>query len=210
MPPAFWSRLAGMQGDRGCLLIGTNRVLCLKSLRDVRWDVLVIRDGYRDLWLDPEWGTRYHEELWKPHPVWKVGPANERVTHCDEFVRFEPGWQGQRVLDHNKEAAVMQNPSVVLMAANWAWLQGARELLLVGVDYHGGHARMRPPYAAAETGWAGQYDGCVPERIESYFRAAREGVKAGGGRMLNLSTASRLKALGRCRWDKVFPACESR
>lgn len=206
MPPAFWSGLAGIQADPDCLLVGTNRVLCFASFQGLQWDAMVIRDGYRDLWRDPKWGTRYHEGLWKPHPAWKVGPANERVTHCHEFVRFEPGWQAERVLDHNKEAAVMENPSVVLMAANWAWLHGCRELFLIGVDYCGRHARMIPPYQGAEIGWAGQYDGPVPERIENYFRQARQAVEAGGGKLLNLSPGTRLKSIARGAWEEVFRA----
>jgi len=201
MPPAFWQ---AVQADADCMLVGTNRVLCLAALQTVRWDALVIRDCYRDLWLDQRWGAKYHEELWKPHPAWKVGPSAERVTHCDEFVRFVPGWQHERVPDANGELAVMQNPSVVLMAANWAWLAGAREIYFVGVDYSGEYARMVPPYDRAETAWQDQYHQAVPERIERYFRQAREAVEAAGGRILNLSPRSRLKAIARRGWQRVF------
>ena len=216
MPAAFWGLAQGTprrknaagspQGDGRCMLVGTNRVLCLAALQAVRWDALVIRDCYRDLWLDQRWGAKYHEELWKPHPAWKVGPSAERVTHCDEFVRFVPGWQHEPVRDANGELAVMQNPSVVLMAANWAWLAGAREIYFVGVDYAGGYARMVRPYDNAEAGWAGQYARSVPERIERYFRQARDAVEAAGGRMLNLSPRSRLKAIARRGWQGVFDA----
>jgi len=200
--PAFWRRV---DADPGILLVGTNRALCLRATRHVHWDALVIRDAYRDLWLDVQWGARYHDELWKPHPAWKVGPAAERVTHCDEFLRFDGPWRTERELDANDEAVVMSNPSVVLMAANWAWLRGVRELLLIGVDYRGGHARMLPPFDRAETGAADRYGGPVPERIAKYFRHARQAVRAAGGRMLNLSGRSRLACVARRQWKKVLP-----
>ncbi|MHC4718121.1 MAG: hypothetical protein ACYS5V_14205 [Planctomycetota bacterium] len=206
MGAAFWRRVGR---DANCMLIGTNRALCLAATRRVGYDALVIRDAYRDLWPDVRWGARYHQELWKPHPAWKVGPAAERVTHCDEFVRFDGPWRMRRETDANGEAVVMSNPSVVLMAANWAWLQGARELLLVGVDYRGDYVRMIPPYdragaAGAGPGGAGRYEGPVPERIERRFRHAREAVKAAGGRMINLSTRSRLACVARRRWQTVL------
>ncbi|KKL87448.1 hypothetical protein LCGC14_1934630, partial [marine sediment metagenome] len=154
MPPAFWR---GIAHDPECLLIGTNRVLCFEALQGAPWHALLIRDHYRDLWHDQKWGCRYHNELWKGHPAWRVGSATDRGPHCDEFVRPAPGWQAARVPDANNEAAVMKNPSVVLMAANWAWLQGVREIFLIGVDYRGGHTRMIRPYEGVPTGWAGRY-----------------------------------------------------
>ena len=134
-----------------------------------------------------------------------MGPAGERVTHCDEFLRFEGRWRARRETDRNGEAVVMSNPSVVLMAANWAWLAGARELLLVGVDYHGGYARMVPPYDRADPPGPGHYDAPVPDRVIRSFRHARLSVKEAGGRMLNLSTRSRLTCVARRRWRKVLP-----
>jgi len=199
--PAFWRRV---DAAADIMLVGTNRALCLRATRGVRWDALVIRDAYRDLWRDPALGARYHDQLWKPHPAWKVGPAAERVTHCDEFLRFEGPWRHTIERDANDEAAVMANPSVVLMAGNWAWLRGARELLLVGVDYRGGHARMLPPFDRVEAAPAGRYDGPVPERITRAFRAARDAVKAAGGRMLNLSPRSRLTCIARRQWKKAL------
>ena len=201
MGPAFWRRV---DADPDILLVGTNRALCLRATRNVRWDALLIRDAYRDLWLDVTWGARYHDQLWKPHPAWKVGPAAERVTHCDEFLRFDGPWRYNLEVDANGEAVVMANPSVVLMAANWAWLHGARELLLVGVDYRGGYARMLPPFDRADIGAAGQYDGPVPGRVARRFLHARQAVRAAGGTMLNLSPRSRLACVARRQWRKVF------
>ena len=201
MPPAFW---------RACLrpnvlLVGTNRVLCFVAARDVRWDALVIRDTYRNLWHESKWGARYHDQLWKPCPAYKVGPADRRVTHCDEFVRQCPGWQLSRVEDRNGEAAVMANRSVALMAANWAWLQGAGELYLVGVDYGGRHARMIEPYESQSPGWEGQYDRPVPGGIEKQFAAAVAAVAFAGGRMANLSPTTRLKTVPKVqRTDSLF------
>jgi len=140
--------------------------------------------------------------LWKPCAAWKVGPADRRVTHCDEFVRQLPGWQGERLEDADGEAAVMKNPSVVLVAANWAWLRGAREILLVGVDYRGGHPRMIEPYARAAVGWAGQYERPVPARIEAAFRQAVAAVEALGGRLVNVSPGTRLRAAPRECWHE--------
>jgi hypothetical protein len=195
VPPAAWRRWK----DQGFLLIGTNRVLAIRSLRDASaaWDALVIRDCYRDLWLDQRVGARYHQELWKPCPAWKVGPANDRMTHCDEFVRFVDAWQLAPTPDENGEAAVMRNSSVVLMAANWAWLRGAREVLLVGVDYCGRHAEMIEPYGSAALPWSGQYDRRVPPATEREFAAAVRAVQAGGGQVWNLSPISRLQTVPR-------------
>ena len=200
MPPAFW---------RACrredvLLVGTNRVLCFASLQGLAWDALVIRDAYRSLWQDPSWGAKYHQELWKPAAAWKVGPADRRITHCDEFIRQAHGWQFEWVTDHNHEAAVMENRSVALMAANWAWLQGARELLLVGVDYRGPHGRMIEPYRSRSPGWQGQYDQPVPSGVERQFAAARQAVAAGGGKIVNLSPGTRLQAIPEMEWTSCL------
>ena len=199
MPPAFWR--ACMRHD--VLLTGTNRVLCFAALQAVRWDALVIRDTYRNLWHDPRWGARYHEELWKPRPAWKVGPADRRVTHCDEFVRQKPGWQFERVEDANGEAAVMRNSSVVVMAANWAWLRGAREIFLIGVDYRGAHARMVAPYNDQSPGWQSQYQRPVPAGVERQFLAVTEAVTSAGGRIVNLSTCTRLRAVPSGTWPRT-------
>jgi len=198
MPPAFW-RACRRQGT---LLVGTNRSLCFESLQDVRWDTLVIRDTYRNLWHEQKWGIKYHEDLWKVANAYKVGPADRRVTHCDEFVRQEGSWQYTREEDHNGEAAVMRNGSVVLMAANFAWLCGARELLLVGVDYHGPHARMISPYDRATVGWAGTYDRAVPEAIDIQFATAAAAVSVADGRMINLSEDSALRSVPQETWHE--------
>lgn len=192
MGPAFWRCVAR---DADCMLIGTNRALCLHATQNVRWDALVIRDAYRDLWRDVRWGARYHDELWKPHPAWKVGPAGERVTHCDEFLRFEGPWRTRRETDRNGEAVVMSNPSVVLMAANWAWLAGARLIELVGVDYTGRYAQMIEPYQSQSPPWSGLYEAPVPAGIERQFAAAVAAVASAGGEMVNLSPGTKLRAV---------------
>jgi hypothetical protein len=202
MPPAFWRACQ----QPGTVLVGTNRVLCFRRLQDVAFDALVIRDTYRNLWHDQAVGIRYHEELWKPAACWKVGPADRRVTHCDEFVRFAPGWQHRRVVDANGEAAVMMQSSVVLMAANWAWLEGARELYLIGVDYCGPHAEMIEPYGGRSVGWEGQYDKPVPEAIVRQFGQAVSAVRRLGGRILNLSANSSLQAVPPADWHEALPA----
>ena len=182
------------------MLIGTNRALCFVSPVGITFDVLVIRDTYRNLWHDQRWGAKYHDELWRPCQAWKVGPAERRVTHCDQFVRQAGGWQFERAPDANGEIAVMKNSSVVLMAANWAFLQGAREIALVGVDYRGRHATMVDPYNAQSPGWEGQYDRPVHESIERQFAAAVAAVESQGGRMVNLSPNTRLQAVPSGQW----------
>ena len=189
------------------MLVGTNRVLCFASMSDAPYDALVIRDTYRDLWHDQRWGARYHDELWKPHPAWKVGPADRRVTHCDQFVRQDGrAWRDKPVYDANGELAVMKNSSVVLMAANWAYLHGVREIVLVGVDYRGSHARMIEPYATRSPGWAGQYDRPAGEPVERQFALAVAAVESGGGRMVNVSPRTRLGAVPTADWTDVFAA----
>ena len=205
MPPDFWR---GVEADDDCMLIGTNRALCLCALRGARFDALVIRDTYRNLWHRQERGAKYHEELWKPCPCWKVGPSHARVTHCDEFVRMAPDWQFERALDRSDEAAVMKQSSVVLMAANWAWLQGAREIALVGVDYAPGsdgqaHAAMIAPWGGESPGWEGQYDKPVPAGVERQFARAVTAVRSAGGRMVNFSPGSRLGSVPRETWREA-------
>jgi len=196
MPPAFWRDCA--RDD--VMLIGTNRALCFAALAGVVLDVLVIRDTYRNLWHDQRIGAMYHDELWKPAPAWKVGPADRRVTHCDEFVRQVGEWQFQPATDANGELAVMKNSSVVLMAANWATLHGAREIALVGVDYRGRHATMIDPYNAQSPGWEGQYDKPIHASIERQFTAAVTAIESQGGQLVNHSPNTRLQAVPTADW----------
>ncbi|MCE5280090.1 MAG: hypothetical protein ABFD92_09220 [Planctomycetaceae bacterium] len=198
-PESFWRRcIAG-----GTMLIGTNRVLCSRTLAHLPWHALVIRDTYRNLWHDQRWGAKYHQELWKPCPAWKVGPACSRVTHCDQFLRFEDGWQAEAVFDSNGEAAVMKNPSVVLMAANWAWLQGARRIVLAGVDYGGGHLDMIDPYNVS-TGLEGRYAPPPGACIERAFAHAASVVGALGGTLVSVSHGTRLEAIEVVAWDDAL------
>lgn len=203
LPWSFWESCR----ERNVVLVGTNRALCLEALREVKLDAVVIRDTYRDLWHRQEFGEQYHQELWKPAGCWKVGPADRRYTFCDQYVRQVRGWQSERTLDHNGEAAVMRNSSVVLMAANWAWLIGCRRLYLIGVDYGGSHAQMVKPFGSAAIGWAGQYDQPVPDGIERQFAVARDSICEGGGSIWNLSELTRLEAIEPMSWQEVM-RCE--
>lgn len=196
MPASFWSGAAAMQRAGTLMIVGTNRCLVMSTLfaHDVRLDAVVIRDSYHCLFLDSAVASAYHE-LWRACPAWRVGPAEDRTTDCDEFVRQVPGWQPEISLDQNREAAVCRNHSVVLSAANWAWLHGARVLMLLGVDYRGGFAHLRPPYTHAAIGWQGLYDRPVPPAIEREFSAARQAILDAGGSIVNLSPDSALQAI---------------
>ena len=200
IPPGFW---AGAHNEPDCMLIGTNRALCIKALQGACFDALVIRDRYTQLWIDQDLGWRYHEERWKPADCWKVGPAFARQAHCDEFLRMDGPWQQERTVDHNREAVVMQNRSVVLMAANWAWLQGARAIALVGVDYGPGpdgqlHAAMMPPWGIAPRRGQDVYRKQIPSCAVIEFRKAAAAVATAGGRIVNVSPGTRLKAVPTC------------
>ena len=199
LPSAAWREF---QADGQCVIIGTNRALCFEALRDVRLHAMVIRDRCRNLWYPQDWGIRYEQELWNPAECWKVG--RDRTVNCDEFVRLVPGWQDARVPDENGEAAVLLQNSVVLMAANWAWLQGVRELLLVGVDYCGRHARMIPPYCNASMSWQGHYDRPVPESTEREFASAVASVESLGGMMVNISHGTKLKSVPKAAWNDAL------
>lgn len=197
IPPGFWG---GAHSEPGCMLIGTNRALCLTSLQSVRLDVMVIRDRCGALWIEPRLGWEYHKHLWQSATCWKVGPAECRVTHCDEFVRQVAGWQYERTLDENREAAVLLNHSVVLMAANWAWLQGVRDIALVGVDYGPGpegqlHAAMIPPWDDAPRRGQEVYRKTIPPYVILQFREVSEAVASAGGRIVNVSPGTRLKSV---------------
>ena len=200
MPRVFWRRCS--RSD--VLVIGTNRALCFKALQGIKLDAAVIRDTYRDLWHDQKFGETYHRDYWKPADCWKVGPADRRVTHCDQYVRQAPGWQHRALLDRNGELAVMKNSSVAIMAANWAWLQGCRTIGLVGVDYRGPHAAMIEPFAGASPGWEGQYDRPVSAGIESQFSRAASAMESAAGVFANFSPRSRLAAVKPADWRKVL------
>ena len=200
MPREFWLRC--QQAD--VLLVGTNRALCFDALQDVKFDAMVIRDTYRDLWSDQKFGEMYHRDFWKPSDCWKVGPADRRVTHCDQFVRQEPGWQPRTIVDRNGEQAVMKNSSVAIMAANWAWLHRCRTIGLVGVDYCGAHAAMIEPFGCASPGWEGQYDKPVEPGIQRQFARAAAAVESSGGVFTNFSPRSRLAAVKLADWREVL------
>ena len=200
MPEEFWSRCA--RGD--VFLVGTNRALCFCALQGVRFDAMVIRDTYRDLWSDQRFGEMYHRDFWKTADCWKVGPSDRRVTHCDQFVGQAPGWQDRPISDRNGELAVMKNSSVAILAANWAWLQGARTIGLIGVDYHGAHASMIEPFAGVSPGWEGQYDKPISVGIERQFARAVAGVESGGGVLRNFSPRSGLVAVEPSDWREVL------
>ena len=198
LPPAAWRRFT----ERGFLLIGTNRALCFRALRNVTLDAMVIRDRCRNLWYPQKWGSLYHAKIWKPWPGWKVG--RDRTVYCDEFVKLKAGWQDKRVIDEDGDLTVMTQNTVVLMAANWAWLRGTRELVLVGVDYCGKHAEMIEPYHSAQMSWQGHYDKPVPQSIEREFAGALRSTELLGGRMVNISQGTKLKAIPREKWQNVF------
>lgn len=200
VPPAAWGALH----DRGWLLVGTNRALVFSALQGVSLDAMILRDGYRDLWLDKTVAWNYHQRFWKPFTGWKAGPANDRVSACDEFLRFEPGWQYESVRDANRERAVMRQSSVVLMAANWAWLCGVRYIAFLGVDYTGGDCAAMIPGYAVSTGWEGRYAKMVPEAVERQFSAAVSAVTAGGGSMANLSRGTHLKAVPTAELENIL------
>jgi len=165
---------------------------------------MVIRDTYRDLWSDQKFGEIYHRDFWKPATCRKVGPANRRVTHCDQYVRQASGWQGRAIADRNGELAVMKNSSVAIMAANWAWLQGVRIICLVGADYCGTHAAMIEPFTDASPGWEGQYEKPIRPGVSRQFAAAAAAIEKGGGALVNFSSCSRLTAVKQADWPAVL------
>jgi hypothetical protein len=193
MPPDFWHQ-------PGVSYVGTNRCLALAACQTVEWSALVMRDSYRGMFRmgsKTEGGWRYHEQLWKPATAWKVGSSSDRGVWSDEFVRPDKGWQAEWNFDlGNREAAVMKNSSVVLMAANWAWLCGARRLYLIGVDYRmPHHGKMIEPWCRLPQGNDKQYERPVPGGTEKQFAKAVAAVDSLGGVMVNLSPGTALKAV---------------
>jgi hypothetical protein len=201
---AFWQAAA-----QRCRLVGTNRATVLAACRAGRrpldWVALVLRDRYRALWEDPRLGERYHRRHWRSSSAWTVGPAQDRSTHCDEYVRFVPGWQQTDRPDANGESAVMAQHTVVLMAVNWVWLAGARRIGLIGVDYRGGHGRMIAPFDERATR---ELNG-APARIERQFARAAEAISRAGGELVNLSPQTCLQAVRRVDWRDVLPGGSS-
>jgi len=187
MPPAFWEM-------SDTLYIGTNRALAMVALQGVRFDAIVLRDRCPCLWANPDIGWWYERKLWRPYDAYKVGPADRRMVHCDEFVRQVEGWQFEEDRDHNREAAVMKNGSVVIMACNIAWHWGVREFILTGVDYCGSHAAMIDGYELPK-GNEWRYEKPVPECIEREFAEMRAAIEAGGGTVVNCSPDTKLRAI---------------
>ena len=191
MPPKFW--------QQDVLYIGTNRALCMTALQGVRLDAVVIRDCWSSLWGDMETSRRYNWNIWQKYDTYKVGPAEQRHTQCDEFVRQVTGWQYEDVRDCNNESAITKNPSVIIMASNVAWLWGVREFHLIGVDYHGGMAKMLDGFNVS-TGYDKRYDCPVPANIETGYREMRDAIEEGGGSIVNHSPCSRIRSVENVIW----------
>jgi len=188
MPPEFWRQ--------DVAYIGTNRCLAIAACRGVAWAALVMRDSYRKMFTAEDHGWQYHEQLWKTATAWKVGSSHDRCVWCDEYVRQIDGWPLTDQKDHNRESATMKNSSVVLMAASWAWIHGARDIRLIGVDYRlPHHARMFAPWDTKPQGDVEQYDMPVPPGIEKQFRRARMAIESAGGSIVNLSPGTALEAV---------------
>lgn len=198
IPSQFW---LDIQADPACLLIGTNRALVMKCMQDMRINVMVIRDHCRNLFGQADYGSHYHKEYWEKFVGWKIGPAHQRYTACDEFLRFEAGWQHERKLDANYEAAVLLQNTVVLMAANWAWQQGCHDIILIGVDYGrgpdgSGHAKLISPWDKFMPATdAAQYGQPVPANLELAFHQANLEIIKEGGTLLNCSPYTRLASV---------------
>ena len=187
--PAMWSQL-------GTTYIGTNRCLVLAACLHVPWTAIVMRDSYRSMFGDQDVGWRYHQECWIPSAAYKVGSSHDRSVHCDEYAKQSDPWHAEPTFTADREMRVMKNSSVVLMAASWAWLCGARDLRLIGVDYRSPHhARMIEPWQSAPLHNIGHYDRPVPTGIERQFKAAVDGIEAGGGTIVNYSANTKLGAV---------------
>ncbi len=187
MPPEFW--------QQDCLYIGTNRALVFPSLANVRLDAVVIRDCWSSLFSTMEISRKFHFEIWCPAEVYKVGPAPERNTDCDEFVRQVKDWQFTENKDKaSGESSIMRNSSVVIMAANVAWHWGVRDFQLIGVDYHGGMAEMFPPFDVS-TGYDARYSKPIREGVVKQFCKMRSAIQSAGGSIVNHSPGSKLKAI---------------
>jgi len=188
MPPEFW--------QQGAAYIGTNRCLVLAACQDVPWRAIVMRDSYRSMWGQQDIGWRYHQQCWIPAAAYKVGSASDRGPHCDEYVKQTASWHAELSFTRDGEMQVMKNSSVVLMATNWAWLCGARDIRLIGVDYRmPHHARMIEPWASEPMGRKGNYERPVPTGIERQFADAVAGIHAGGGTIVNCSPGTKLQAV---------------
>lgn len=181
MPETFWEACR----ESRTMCVGTNRALALGACGSLDFDALVLRDSYRQLWLDQKLGSLYHQTLWKPSRAWKVAPQSNRHSWCDEYLPDEPAADG------SPPGLPSRSDSVVLTAILWAWRQGIRRIFLAGVDYRPGHAEMVQPYDAPTRGDGG----CRPEQfphIARQFSQATSAIQAAGGTLHNLSPQSRL------------------
>jgi hypothetical protein len=150
-----------------------------------------------------EISRKYHFDVWSKAEMYKVGPAPERNTDCDEFMRQEPGWQFDRNTDKaSGESAVMRNSSVVIMACNVVWHWGIRDFQLIGVDYRGGMAEMDPPFNVS-TGYDARYTKPIREGVVRQFRRMRDAIESGGGSIVNCSPATKLEAVEKREWREL-------
>lgn len=201
MDATFWSDAR----RRGAVLVGTNRALVIASLQGIELDAMVLRDQYLRLWADQDLGAKYHDEHWKTFGGWTVGNAQQRVAHCDEFIRCEGDFALTKEEDRNGESRVCGNASVVLMATNWSWIEFADRIALVGVDYKGAHATMIDPYNV-DTGNRDAYEDktAAPLCIEREFGAVAKAIRGNGGRIWNLSKRTLLKSIPRGTPDDLW------
>lgn len=191
--PEFWKQ-------PGVAYIGTNRCLVLSAVQNIKWTAIVIRDNYRNMWAEKDDGCLYHTQCWIPCKSYKVGASHDRAVHCDEYVRQLPGFQLTQKFDNNREMGIMRNSSVVLMAMNFAWLCGSRDIRLIGVDYHSSaegaqHAKMIEPWASKLMGKKGHYERAVPAGIERQFKNATKSIVEAGGTIINCSPGTKLQAV---------------
>ncbi|MCE5277192.1 MAG: hypothetical protein ABFD92_16815 [Planctomycetaceae bacterium] len=198
LPPEAW-RVLDVRGP--LWRIGTNRALVFSALANVRLDVLVLRDRPRRFWLDQRWGSLYEQQFVIPFSRsggWVVG--HDRTAYADEHVCFAKDWQSS-CPESPDGLWVMHNSSAVLMAVNWAWLCGCRDIAMIGVDYCGPHAAMIERWSGAEMAYQGLYDKPVPPHIEKDFAFAANAITDEGGRLVNLSAKSALKAVEPMDWQ---------
>jgi hypothetical protein len=187
MPPQLVDRL----NEPDILLIGTNRALVIRFCASLRFDVLVIRDSHRQLWVDQRLGDAYNQQYWQPARAWKIGANRLRCPSCDEYLHMRPGWPKGPTHNETGDLTVTDAASVVLQAVNWALLKGLNSIGLLGVDYRGGHAEMLPPFNASTRG-SGGCAAAAFDHVAGQFALASAQVEAVGGSLRNLSPQSAL------------------
>lgn len=204
-PPPIWSVPREWEGDRAFVLCGGESVKHQRHLiSQIQGRVLAVKEGvYLAPCADCLFFAGEHAELVAP-PLLKVYSGPHIVVRGKGHPVFPPHAKRiGRTLDHIPvDVGLSDDPSLVAgfdagtSAINLAYLFGAREIIVLGMDMHGGR-------------WfTGEIDHHLPVPHEWQHQkhmeplpAIAEDAKRKGVRIVNVSPTSRVECFERGRLE---------